>query len=150
MFEKIKNFKLRKKEKISDEEASFEIAKNYKVAEEIIKDRDKLEDFLNRLENKLRKFPKLGKELANIPILILLIKSYCKREYTVIPVKSLISIVSALVYFLAPIDLILDAIPTFGLIDDVAVLTFCIKAFQEDIDKYIEWKKSKDKKNMLE
>lgn len=79
MFEKIKNFKL-KKGKISDEEASFEIAKNYKVAEEIIKDRDKLEDFLNRLENKLRKFPNLGRNLLTYPFLILLIKSYCKRN----------------------------------------------------------------------
>lgn len=40
--------------------AEKELKKRYAIAEEIIKDKNKLDDFLERLERKIKEVPKIG------------------------------------------------------------------------------------------
>ena len=138
---------------LSDEEASNEIEKNKKEAEELLKSTEKTETFLTKLENYLKKLPceiklpkdkKIRIDLSLVPELIGLVRSYIRKEYTAIPVGSIIAILSALIYVLAPIDLIPDTIPVLGVLDDVAVISsLCTKFVKYDLDKYMEWKKNK-------
>ena len=78
-----------------------------------------------------------------LPEFIDFIKSSIKREYTEVPVKSLIAITSALLYFIAPIDAISDVFLVLGLTDDIAILAFCLKLFSDDFEKYKKWKENK-------
>lgn len=55
-----------------------------------------------------------------------LVESYVKREYTDIPLTSIISILAALIYVISPIDLIPDFIPGIGYFDDAAVVTLVL------------------------
>ncbi len=55
-----------------------------------------------------------------------------KKEYTEVPLGTILGIVSALIYILSPIDLIPDRIPGAGHLDDAAVLLICLKAGAED------------------
>ena len=133
------------KRKITKKEAREELEKGYSKAEKLLKDEEKTEKFLRRLEEKLLVIPKLGKTLAMAPVFISLVRSYIKKEYTEIPLGSIIAILSALIYIFAPIDAIPDSIPAAGLIDDALVLNVCLKLVKSDVDEYIAWREEKEK-----
>ena len=126
--------------KFSEEEAKTELEKGYKKAEKIIQDEDKLEKFLKRLENKLKKVPVGGDILSMVPVMISMLRSYFKKEYKDIPIGTLIALVSALLYWLAPADVIPDAIPFAGYVDDATVIAACLKLIGDDLKEYKVWR----------
>ena len=131
--------------KFIEKKSEEQLKKRYKKAEKIMKDNDKMEKFLQKLEKKLKVIPKVGDKLAMVPIMISLIKGYIKREYTDIPLGSIIATISALIYWVSLIDLIPDAIPVFGYLDDAAVIGVCLKLIGNDIEDYQKWRKENDK-----
>lgn len=72
-----------------------------------------------------------------------LLRAYAQGEYRQIPWKSLLLIVAAILYFINPIDIIPDLLPLVGLTDDFAVLFLVYRSIGDDIDKFLEWEKSK-------
>ena len=116
------------------------IRKGYKKARKVMESDDKVEVMLQRLENRLKNIPKVGTILADVPCLIALVRNYIRKEYTQIPAKSVIAIVSTLIYLLTPVDLIPDAIPGIGYIDDAAVLAACMKFVDMDVKQYQQWR----------
>ncbi len=128
--------------KFDEKDAQVELERRYKEATVILQDQDKLERFLQRLEKKLRVIPKAGDTLALIPSLVSLVRNYAKKEYSEIPIGSIVAIISALIYVLSPIDIIPDVIPGAGYIDDALVIATCMKLVKADVDEYLEWRKS--------
>lgn len=128
--------------KFDEKDAQVELERRYKEATVILQDQDKLERFLQRLEKKLRVIPKAGDTLAIIPSLVSLVRNYAKKEYSEIPIGSIVAIISALIYVLSPIDIIPDVIPGAGYIDDALVIATCMKLVKADVDEYLEWRKS--------
>ena len=127
------------KEKIQiDAEEYFE-EKN-EEAEELLKDPDKMEVFLQKLENKLKTIPIAGNSLAYVPMMISMVRMYMKKEYTDIPVASIISIVVALICVFNPFDLIPDALPGVGYIDDAIIVSACIGLIRTDLEDYKTWR----------
>lgn len=61
------------------------------------------------------------------------------KEYTDLPIGSLLSIVSALIYFFSPIDILPDFIVGLGFTDDAAVLLFVYKLVHDDVQEYKDW-----------
>jgi uncharacterized membrane protein YkvA (DUF1232 family) len=111
-------------------------------AEELLEDKDKMEKFLKRLERKLSKIPLAGKYLKDVPVFISLVRSFINKEYTEIPIGSIIAVVSALIYLFSPIDLVPDFIPGVGYLDDAAVIGLCYKLVHDDLVEYQAWKES--------
>ena len=108
-------------EKVRSEEMYFDettaqttLESGYVQAEEMLKDQDKMERFLQRLEKKLKVIPLAGEKLADVPIMVSLIRSYVKKEYIDVPIGTIIAILSALIYFVSPIDIVPDSIPVLG------------------------------------
>ena len=128
--------------KFDEKDAQVELERRYKEATVILQDQDKLERFLQRLEKKLRVIPKAGDTLAIIPSLVSLVRNYAKKEYSEIPIGSIVAIISALIYVLSPIDIIPDVIPGAGYIDDALVIATCMKLVESDVKEYLEWRKS--------
>lgn len=127
--------------KISEEEAKVELEKRYNKAEEILEDEDKLGRFLKRLESKLNKVPIGGNILSMVPVMISMLRSYFKKEYKDIPIGTLLALISALLYWLSPVDLVPDAVPILGYADDATVIAACIKLINDDLKEYKEWRK---------
>ena len=123
----------------TEKDAKETLEKGYKKANVLLNDKGKMNEFLERLEKKLKVIPLAGSTLVMIPTLVQMVKSYVKKEYTSIPVSSIIAIISALLYWLAPIDVIPDTIPGIGYIDDTSVIGFCLKLINNDLKKYKEW-----------
>lgn len=110
-------------------------------AVEFLKDADELDRFLERVTQKFQKIGPMGKKLAYIPEMIMLIRSYAIKEYTDISFAEIVAIIAALIYFVSPLDVLPDSIPGLGIIDDTIVIGIVIKWCDEDIDKYMEWRK---------
>ncbi len=120
----------------------------YEEARKTIVSEDKIDRLLKRAEKKLNSIPNFGEKLADIPILIRLLRSYFSGEYKDIPIGSIIAIVSALLYFVNPIDFIPDFIVGVGQIDDALVLYVCWILVKHDIEEYKEW--SEDRNSLEE
>lgn len=130
---------------IIEKEAKKELEKGKKEAEQLLKEPEKLEVILQSLEKKLKVIPKLGDTLSIVPTMISLVRSYIKKEYTKIPMGTIISIICALIYILNPFDIVPDSIPGFGLVDDAAVIMVCLKLVESDIKAYEKWRKENKK-----
>lgn len=112
-------------------------------AEEFIRDEDKLESLLEQLEKKLKTVPVAGGALSYIPALISLVRSFVKREYRKVPVATLLAIVATLLYWLAPMDVLMDIIPGIGFVDDAAVIAGALSMVKKDLNEYMMWRRSK-------
>ena len=120
---------------ITEEEAADSLQKGIKTAEETLNDKNKQEAFLKKLKEKMKSIPMVGSALSNVPTMFRLVSSYFKGEYENIPRKHLLIIISALTYLISPIDLIPDFIPVAGLIDDMAVISACVKLTRPELKK---------------
>ena len=105
------------------------------------KERDRLEHFLQRIEHKMNNVPLAGKYIANIPIMISLVRSYLRKEYPSVPKKTIVAIVFALGYFIFFADMIPDFFPIVGYFDDIIVLAICYFLVRKDIEAYRRWRK---------
>ncbi len=68
-----------------------------------------------------------------------MVTAYARGHYRAIPVKTLLSLIAALIYFLNPVDLIPDALPGLGLTDDFAVLSWVYHHASNEVSTFLEW-----------
>lgn len=65
---------------------------------------------------------------------------WAKGRYKEIPSRTLIAVIGALIYFVSPVDALLDWIPFAGFLDDATVIGFVIASLRKDLVKYKKWK----------
>ena len=128
-------------ENFDEEKYNEFFEKSNAEAEEMLKDEDKLERFFQRLEKKLKAVPVAGNALAYIPLMMSLVRSYVKKEYTDPPIASIMAIMVALIYVVSPVDIIPDFIPGVGYIDDGIVVAGCLALVRTDLEDYRIWRK---------
>jgi len=126
---------------INDEIAEDLLNSKKAEANEILNNKDKFDKFMESLERKLGTIPKIGNKLSELPTLVEMLKMWGKKTYTKLPTGTILTILAALIYFVAPIDLICDAIPFAGYLDDIAVLGVCSKYLvADDVKEFKEWR----------
>lgn len=132
------------KTEFSDSELKNALHKQEDKAKEIIENYDKWEKFQKEFEKfllKAKKTPILGSILNDVVCMVEIIEAYIAKEYTDIPFPTIISIVSAVLYVISPIDIIPDFIPVVGYMDDVAVVMLVLRlGVAKDIKKFRKWK----------
>lgn len=129
---------------VDKNQALAQLEKGYSNAVKVLNDKGGLEDLFLKLKRKLREYPRLSGKVADIPVLIDMVKSYVNKTYTQVPVKSIIAIISAFTYLVIPMDLIADFIPVVGLVDDIAVLGICIELIHSDLLDFKAWRNQKN------
>ena len=113
-------------------------------AQELIQDPSKINDVLDQVQEKIKDIPVVGTDLANIPTMISMVKSYVTKEYIEVSPKVVAALVSALLYVLKGRDLIPDAIPILGQVDDVAVIAVAMKLIAPEIEAFKQWQAAKE------
>jgi len=78
--------------------------------------------------------------IEDVKLFFCMLKDFFTKEYTDVPVGTIVAIVCALLYVLSPIDLIPDFLPVIGYLDDAGVVTLCVKSVKVDLEKYKEFK----------
>ena len=102
-------------------------------AQQVIANPSKVDEILMQLEEKLKTVPAIGERLADLPLMIAMVKAWIKKEYTVVSPKVIACLVSAMLYLLKKRDLIPDSIPIIGIADDVAVMGLALKISQPEL-----------------
>lgn len=130
-------------ETLSKAKAEQALKSNYGKAEKLIANKDDFENFLRTVEKRVASIPKIGKDLAVVPAMISLLKNFIEGKYRHVPYGTILAITSSLIYFVSPIDIVPDAFPGVGLIDDAAVIAFCLNMVKSDLEEYNTWRKKK-------
>ena len=141
--------KKKEKKKITTEEATEALENGYSEAEALLNNTSKVDGMLIDVEEKLKTVPRVGGKLSQIPAFLSLLKCYITKQYDKVPTGTIIAVVSALLYFLVPSDLLPDFIPLVGYVDDASVISVCMSLVGRDIKKFIKWRDKKSKKNQL-
>ena len=127
---------------LSEDQVKGALESGYAQSEALLNDKDELDNFLQRLEQKINDMPFVGKKFSMIPVMISLVKNYVQGKYTTVPYGTILAVLSALVYFLSPIDIIPDFIPLAGYLDDMAVVGLCMNMVSIDIETYEKWRQA--------
>ena len=129
---------------INEKDAQQALEKGYDKAKIILQDEDKLDNLFREMERKLKVVPNIGEGLSHIPVFASMVNSYVKKEYTKVPLGTIIAMISAIAYFVSPIDIVPDVIPGAGLIDDAFVVAACLALVDSDVKDYIVWRDSRN------
>lgn len=100
----------------------------------------KVFDRADDIKEKFESAGPLGRFIADVKLLISIVKDYYNGSYREIPYWAITAIVFALLYVLNPIDLIPDFIPVVGYVDDAAVVALCLLMVEQELHKYKNWK----------
>ena len=96
-------------------------------------------------------FNEAAKEAATMPrepfgdtwpyfqAMLRLIRAYADGQYIGIPENTLVVIVAAIVYAVNPLDVIPDALPALGYLDDATVVALAVKRSREALDDFMAW-----------
>ena len=68
-----------------------------------------------------------------------LIRAYYRNDYRAVPETSLVVIIAAIIYVISPLDVIPDAIPAIGFLDDATVLALALQRTRQDLDDFMIW-----------
>jgi len=77
-------------------------------------------------------------------LLLQMVMDYAKGNYREAPYWAIGAAGLALFYVFSPIDAIPDIIPILGYLDDASVLAFCLKLVDLELNKYGEWRKTRE------
>lgn len=113
-------------------------------AEKVIGEPSKVDEILIQVENKLREVPAIGETLADLPLMISMVKAWVKKEYTVVSIKVIACMVGSFIYLVNRRDLIPDAIPVLGIADDLAVLGLALKLSEPELKAFAAWRAAKN------
>lgn len=124
-----------------------ELSAKSSEAEELAKDKEKVFETLDKAtkKSKVRK-NRLHQAKDNIDTLIRFIKACVSGEYKNFVKTNMILAISAILYFISPFDAVPDIIPTFGFLDDMAIIAFVISIMKEELDAFALWEENKDSK----
>lgn len=85
------------------------------------------------------KLPRLKQFFEQAKLMLSLIKDYTAGRYRETPYWAIAAVALALLYVLNPADLFPDFILGVGYLDDAAVIAFCLKLVEQDLEKYKQW-----------
>ena len=68
-----------------------------------------------------------------------LIRAYSQGSYRDVPESTLVVIIAAIIYVVNPLDVIPDALPALGFLDDATVLALAVRRARQTLDDFMAW-----------
>ena len=96
-------------------------------------------------------FQEAAKEGASLPTdpfketwpyfqtMLRLVRAYYQGNYRDVDESALVVIIAAIIYVVNPLDLIPDAIPALGFLDDATVLALAVRRTRQALDDFMTW-----------
>jgi uncharacterized membrane protein YkvA (DUF1232 family) len=114
-------------------------------AEAYAADPQRLRKLLEDAIGKLNVIPRgpFGESWPYLLAMVRLIRDYHRAEYRDITAPKLITIISAIIYFVSPFDVIPDYLPVLGHIDDAFVVSLALKSIRAELDMFMAWETSR-------
>src|SRR5687768_263895 len=86
-----------------------------------------------------RSVGKLRQAWADVQVMLRLVRAFARGEYRDVSRTTIGLVVGALVYFVSPIDAILDHLPLAGYLDDAAILAWVVSEVRAEIAAFRAW-----------
>ena len=118
------------------------LAKLVKYVDVYIKNPEKVDELLKSLADKQKIADAVTEKIKDFPEMVNMVKDYFSKKYTVVPVKSILLTLAAILYVVNPFDLISDLLGPIGWTDDIAVCGAALKSIDTDLQEYKKWKSS--------
>lgn len=119
------------------------LRQNRSKAEKYLNDPGKLRRLVDDVQRKVGEVERSDSPIAGavgfVALGTRLMTAYARGEYRAMPWGVLVAIVSALLYFLMPMDAVPDVFVGIGLLDDAAVLAFVATQVKTDLDRFAKW-----------
>lgn len=116
--------------------------KSLKKAEKL-KNPKQINQLLEQAEAKAKRHVKRIEEFwDDFTTMISLVKAWGRKEYKGVPLKTIISVLAAIIYFVNPFDAIPDFLAVIGFLDDATIFGFVIASLKKDLQKFRDWQKS--------
>lgn len=74
--------------------------------------------------------------IESVKRLARLVSAFAKGEYRDVSKGNAILVVAGLLYFISPLDLIPDAIPILGYLDDITLISWILSKVSEELNKF--------------
>ena len=72
--------------------------------------------------------------------LVDLVSAYVQGDYREVSATTLVSVVAALLYFIAPLDALPDFLFGWGLLDDAAVISYVSAQVRTELEAFKQWR----------
>lgn len=116
------------------------IGKRYLRQAQGILSRGRLPALLQAVARKSASSERFARLREDLGLLQGLCTAWWRGEYRAISGQALLAVVAALVYFLAPLDAVPDWLLGIGLVDDLAVLAWVLRAWESELQAYAHWR----------
>lgn len=103
----------------------------------------RLPELLRAAADKGQRNARIARARDDLNLLLGLCAAWWRGEYRAVGRQALLSVVAALLYFLAPLDMVPDWLPGAGLLDDLAVLAWVMRTWAGELDAYRAWRESR-------
>ena len=112
-------------------------------AENLLNDPIQVDQILAEVQERVADLPAtVGSALASVPTMVEMIKGYITGEYKDVSPKVVATTLGALLYLVKGKDIIPDAIPIVGLVDDLAVVTLALTLNKPEIEAFQQWRQN--------
>ena len=110
-----------------------------KLVSGIINDKAKIQNLISETKGKSSHYrQQLAEVWPGLQTMFRMVKYWIKGAYTDVSTQTIVSILTAFLYFITP----LDALPDFfvgGLIDDITVIGWVLSSLKKEIEKFKTW-----------
>jgi uncharacterized membrane protein YkvA (DUF1232 family) len=103
----------------------------------------RLPGLLRAVADKGERNARFARVRDDLNLLLGLCAAWWRGEYRAVRRQALLSVVAALLYFLAPLDMVPDWLPGAGLLDDLAVLAWVMRTWAAELDAYRAWREAR-------
>ena len=111
-----------------------------KKAESYLQDKDKATDLLRKARLKAAQMPgALAGVWEDLQTLFRMLKTWISGDYPGASWQTILLVVTAILYFVMPLDVIPDFIAALGFLDDAAVIAYIVSNIKEELLAFTEW-----------
>jgi uncharacterized membrane protein YkvA (DUF1232 family) len=118
-----------------------EFAQAVRSAKAYVDDPLRLRDLFQDAAKAARSLPtdSFGETWPYFQTMLRLIRAYYRGEYHEVTESTLVILIAAVIYVVSPLDVIPDAIPAIGFLDDATVLALAVQRTRQDLHDFMFW-----------
>jgi uncharacterized membrane protein YkvA (DUF1232 family) len=118
-----------------------EFAQAVRSAKAYVDDPLRLRDLFQDAAKAARSLPtdSFGDTWPYFQTMLRLIRGYYRGEYHEVTESTLVILIAAVIYVVSPLDVIPDAIPAIGFLDDATVVALAVQRTRQDLDDFMLW-----------